>query len=893
MAEETSRLNVEVDGTSAEAQIGRIQAAFERLQNAVNRTGQAFSRLGSVTSGTFNRMRAVAAGTFRMMQAGFRGLQRAARAFASTFRTLLKVIVIGGATFTAFARSVAGAGNQVNKFINTLVILKGDTAAASEELGALFDLSQKLGTSFTAAAQPFTKFAAAAAGALSDQAIRDVFESFATVGVALQLGQSEVTGVFLALQQIASKGVVSMEELRLQLAERVPGAMRLAASSMNMTMQEFEKAVTARTLNAGEFLERFAEKLKEVYGDAALLASQRLFADIQRLGNTLLKFRQEIFASGFERGLQNLVQSAINFLNNNPELARALGRFSEAIFGQVARFLDSLTADKVISVLNQLISAFESLINSIRELVFVVSKLFNEDVKGILSTIGAQTRAINGLVNQRSQAMADLSRMLREPLQTTSAGLAAVGIDLSEKDKAYAMRLEQRRQEEGIERQIDLIRRLNDEIDIQKQALVGLRLEANNLGVAFEALPGVILNPLEGTMAGPQAIQIPRIEPLPPGDGGLNLSNQPLMDFGATATIQDALEQAELFADMEMPEFYDKLVAGELRRAMEDLTRVQMDLNVINESQSMLMDEILRKEQEFNELRALGDTISYDQSVELNKQRAKLIELTQKYIEQEEKRIALKEELLKLMDEEDRKNSQFKTFQEDLEETFTSTRDVFINMIKASEDAITDFIVNGEASFKDFADEIIRQLVRMAVQAFITRFVLGPILGPISDAIGQGLGGPFAAGTPTASPVGIGHEGGVFHSGGIVEPRPSAFDMLRSNERAIIVQTGEGVFTKDQMANMASLSDISSVVGTNMTSPVVNAPTVNVNAAPTKVEVINQSGAEANVESTQQADGTELIRVVIGAVASDLSSDGQIAQVMKGKFGLRNRTNLR
>ena len=886
MAEEDTRLNVEVDGTSAERQINRLSAAFARLQAAAGRTGAAFTAMGSSAASAFSRMRAVGGAAFRAMQAGFRGLQRAARTFANTFRTLLKIIVIGGATFTAFARSVAGAGNQVNKFINTLVILKGDTAAASAELGELFNLSQRLGTSFTAAAQPFTKFAAAAAGALSDQAIRDVFESFATVGVALQLGQSEVTGVFLALQQIASKGVVSMEELRLQLAERVPGAMRLAASSMDMTMQEFEKAVTARTLNAGEFLERFAAKLKEVYGDAAQLASTRLFADIQRLGNELLRFRQEIFASGFEEGLQNLVQSAINFLRENPELAQALGQFSQAIFDRVANFLDSLTADRVIGILNQLIGAFESLINAIQQLVFIVNKAFNDDMSSTLKTIGAQTRAINKLVSQRSKAMADMSRMLREGPDTAPAGLGALGISLSDEDIALA----ERQYDDMLTAQTDYIARLTDEIELQRDALVGLRHEARQLGIAFDELPGTIINPLQGIGAGPIRLEIPRIEPIEGATAGLNLSNQPDMDFGATATIQDALEQAELFADMEMPEFYDKLVAGELRRAMEDLTRVQMDLNVINESQSMLMDEILRKEKEFNELRSLGDNISYDQSVELNKQRAKLIELTQKYIEQEEKRIALKEELLKLMDEEDRKNAQFKTFQEELEETFTSTRDVFINMIKSTEDALTDFIVNGEASFKDFADEIIRQLVRMAIQAFLTRFVLGPILGPISDAIGQGLGGPFAAGTPgstspTSSPT--------FHSGGIVEGTRSAFDMLRSNERAIIVERGEGVFTRDQMANMASLSDISSVVGSSMTSPVVNAPTVNVEQSATKVEVINNTSSEAEVETIPQSDGSELIRIIVGTVASDISSDGQLAQIMKGKFGLRNKTGLR
>ncbi|MDJ0952489.1 MAG: tape measure protein [Acidimicrobiia bacterium] len=798
----------------------------------------------------------------------------------------MKLIVVGGTTFTLFARSVAQAGNQVNKFINTLVILKGNTTDASIELQALFNLSQKLGTSFTAAAQPFTKFAAAAAGALGDQAIRDVFESFATVGVALQLSQSEVTGVFLALQQIASKGVVSMEELRLQLAERVPGAMRLAASSMNMTMQDFEKAVTARTLNAGEFLENFAAKLKEVYGDAAALASTRLFADIQRLGNVILKFRQEVFASGFERGLQTLVRSAINFLDNNPELAQALGRFSEGIFEQVANFLDKLTPDRVINFLNTLISVFESLVNALNIVVFQIRKLFDDEFNAIIDNVSGKTRELEGLLVDRDR------------LTRIAGGQIATNFASREEDIIWGPANE--RQIENAKQQLE---GMDERILILRGSLAEARMEARDLGVALGDLPG---DPFarfdEGSGSiGPGRVEFPRIEPLSPEARAgqrdqLPLGNQPDLDFGTTATIQDALEQAERLSTMEMPEFYDKLISGELRQAMSDLERVTLDLNVANDSQNLLLQEIKSKEEELNALRSVGDSMSNEQAAELNQLRMKLIELTEKYLEQEEARIKLKEEQLKLMDQEERRLAQFKTFQEELEEQMTSTRDVFMNIIKKTEDAITDFVMTGKMNFKDLADGIIRELVRMAVQAFITRFILGPLLGPMSGNVGGGLGGPFATpGGGGGNPPPPAHTGGVFHDGGIVEPKPSAFEMLKNNERMIIVQTGEGVFTRDQMANMASLSDVARVANRSLSPVSVMAPNVNVTQSPTKVEVINNNPgqAEPEIETQTQADGSELIRVVLNAVTDDITKDGQIARVMKGKYGLRNRTNLR
>ena len=250
MVDETSRLNVEVDGSTAIADTDRIASAFRRLENAVSRTSAAFGRFARSGGSALSSFRSVATSVASSVTSAFNALRSTIRLFTRTFTTMLKWITAAAAAFSLFTRSVAGTGNQINKFVNTLVILTGNTTDATERLGQLFEMSNRLGASFTAAATPFTKFAAAAAGTLSDPAILKVFESFATVGVALQLTQSEVTGVFLALQQIASKGVVSMEELRLQLAERVPGAMRLAASSMNMTMADFEKAVQKRIIDA-------------------------------------------------------------------------------------------------------------------------------------------------------------------------------------------------------------------------------------------------------------------------------------------------------------------------------------------------------------------------------------------------------------------------------------------------------------------------------------------------------------------------------------------------------------------------------------------------------------------------------------------------------------------
>lgn len=871
MAEQL-RLNLEVDGRQAVGSINRITAAFQRLQAVVARTNTMFQALGRGGVAGFRMLQRGGMAAFRGLQAGFRGLISAAGTFRRVLTSLLKTVTVMATAFGFFARSITESGNQINKYINTLVILKGNTEAAKDELQFLFDLSNKLGTSFTAAATPFTKFAAAAAGTISDQSIRDVFESFATVGVALQLTQSEVTGVFLALQQIASKGVVSMEELRLQLAERVPGAMRIAAESMGMTLEEFEDAVANRTINAGEFLENFAASLKEVFGLAAELASERLFADIQRLGNAFAAFRQRVFATGFQEGLTNLVQSATNFLNNNPELAEALGRFSQGIFDRVAQFLDSLTADKMVSILNALIGAFESLINVINLLAFQVRKLFDDDFDSAVTQIEDKVGNLNDLISRRNQIQTDIS------ISTSTTGGDGI-LEVLTTDQIAQKEAE--------------IRMLNDQIFMAREELIAARGEAELLGVELGNLPDNLMTLVTGAAEsmGPVKIELPRIEISPDrGSTALKLTNQPDLQ-GDRADIANALGRADKLLDATMPEFFDAIRSGEIRNAMDELVRLQFDYNTKLEQQRILMDEIIEKEALIKDLRDRPKDIV--ESAELNNEIQKQNERLEQYKETQEEIFEIEKDINEELERRDKLFDKFKTFQEELEETFTSVRDVVINSIKKIEDTIADFVVTGKFQFKDLADSIIRELSRMAVQAFLTRFILGPLLGGFSDSLGNSLGGTFAEPGPGPG-MAPAHTGGIVGSSNLKER--SSFDKMRANEQPILALKGEGVFTKEQMRAMAPLSAIRESLKRTPTSvgPSVNvSPVVNVSAASPKVEIINNTGAETTTESISQPDGTELTRIIIGTVARNIAADGDISKLLKGKFGVRQRTGLR
>lgn len=145
-------------------------------------------------------------------------------------------------------------------------------------------LADQLGLSYKQLASDFGSFTAAASAAgipLEQQ--QAVFQAVSKAGQSLGLSGDAVTGSFLALQQIASKGVVSMEELRQQLGERLPIAFSAAAQGLGVTQQELNKLVESGQLTAQEFFPALAKGLNQLTAGAGGVETSA--QQFQKLGN--------------------------------------------------------------------------------------------------------------------------------------------------------------------------------------------------------------------------------------------------------------------------------------------------------------------------------------------------------------------------------------------------------------------------------------------------------------------------------------------------------------------------------------------------------------------------------------------------------------------------------
>jgi tape measure domain-containing protein len=188
-----------------------------------------------------------------------------------------------GAALTGFLRSSINAAVELETITRKLSNTLGPQGAG-QALSFTRGLSDQLGLSFKTLANSFGSFTAAATAAnvpLEQQ--RDLFGAVSKAAQALGLSNDEINGSLLALQQVAAKGTVQMEELRGQLGERLPIAFGATARGLGITQQELIKLVETGRLTAAEFFPALTKGLNELTAGAG--GTETAAQNFQKLAN--------------------------------------------------------------------------------------------------------------------------------------------------------------------------------------------------------------------------------------------------------------------------------------------------------------------------------------------------------------------------------------------------------------------------------------------------------------------------------------------------------------------------------------------------------------------------------------------------------------------------------
>ena len=261
--------NLIASETASNAEIRKAQREFDTLNNKVKKADQAvgnFSRnvgnYGSALSGVTQLMGAFGIAT---------GLALGADIVRNIFQT------------TKELQSLDLALKMVSETQNRYA---SNTSFVRE-------LSERWGIEIKGLTEQFTQFYVNAKGKLSEDAIRKSFEGIAKAGALMGISIDKQNDAFYAFNQMLSKGTVQAEELKKQLGNALPGAIKAATMAyqelnpnLKVTEQMMLDQMKAGKLVSTEMVPAIIRAYQKLYGIENVNGVDTLSAATNRLSNS-------------------------------------------------------------------------------------------------------------------------------------------------------------------------------------------------------------------------------------------------------------------------------------------------------------------------------------------------------------------------------------------------------------------------------------------------------------------------------------------------------------------------------------------------------------------------------------------------------------------------------
>lgn len=221
-----------------------------------------------------------------------------------------------GVMGTFAVKSIMDATVKLDTLQRALEAIAGSKAGGQNQLAFLRAEADRLGQSFETIADSYKSLFAAGVGAgWGSGDIQEVFTSILEAATVLGSSKQQVGGALLAIEQMISKGKVSMQELRQQLGNALPGAMQIAAKAMGVTSQELEEMLS-NGMRSEEFVRKFAKTLHEEYGNKATKTAHTLRAELERLGNAIFFLQTALLDGDSMDGVAAAIREITKLISN-------------------------------------------------------------------------------------------------------------------------------------------------------------------------------------------------------------------------------------------------------------------------------------------------------------------------------------------------------------------------------------------------------------------------------------------------------------------------------------------------------------------------------------------------------------------------------------------------
>lgn len=785
MTEKTSTLKVVVDPSGAESGAARAGAAIDSMAKSAEKLKK---YVGDATD-------------------QLKGMVSAVQAPLNSLRNLLSTVFSVEAIVT-FGRELYNVNSVVQGFTATMMVSLGSQRAAAREFEFVTEVANKYGVSVESLTKTYAKLVAAGKDSnMTMQDMHKVFEAMAMASNVLHLTTEETRLVFYALQQMVSKGNVSMEELRRQLAEKFPGAVNLASEAMNVTVKELEKMIRTGNLAAEDMLPKLADVIMKAFGPASQYSMHSLNAEMARLHNSWFLLVKTIGENGVVEAAGKAAQSLATHLNDGSNGAAIFGQAMARLINQFTEWSKKITAGDIeqffttisnlvdallppLKLVGMIISGWAAILGPIVE---TLSKLIKDVTSGNLVAIAALSgnpAAIAFWNDYRKQVDA-----ATESTKNLNAATAASPQGVSTKDsneKPYGRSPEQQLADSEAAYRASLRnievkskeRNATQELADMEAYRAALLRSANNEEVPIESRVAAFK-----TLASQEkeylALKKETNEELRQSEKAYNAIYQPIENYIRkldNETDRLTLSQSQIHA-LNLEIMLQGVAKKDLAGVTARLTEAQDRWNAAQKyDQHRKEMEALQKEQE-SYLKSIEDAITKQQkendTIGLTKQQLREYEIAKleatlaskmmsetlqdgimygtkeaetllKQIDALKKLIALKKKGNAKATEDEALNAALKE-QQKLVDAWDKTNDKIAS-------GLTDALFRGFESGKDFAEIFRNELVQM-FKTLVLRPIIQPIMGDITGlirtALGFGMGGNKSMLDPTGDGSGL------------------------------------------------------------------------------------------------------------------------------------------
>ncbi len=440
---------------TTQQQAANVQVkALAQVQRAATQGAAANRQLASATQSTLPPIRQLAqsaqqtgaatqgaANGANSLRNAFSGIYGESRKSLSLFQRIRGEVLALTASYLGLQAAIGQIQGVISAF-QTIeaaqsrlgVVFNQDTSRVANELDFLDRNAQRLGISFEILSNQYSKFAVAANAAnFTSQATRDIFLSVAEAGRVNKLSVDQLNGVFLALEQMISKGKVSSEELRRQLGDRLAGAFTIFADAIGVSTAELDEMLRkGEVISDQTNLLKFANELNKRFGPQLAAALKTTTTELGRFQNNIFQAQLRVGEGGFIEAFTEGLRRINEYFQSREgrdfflSIGAALAKVTQGLVAfmpyidDLARVLGIIAALKIARFFGDMVVSLRS---SIATTASANAGLFTW--QATVQAANAKWNAFAASLRVGTGAMARLNAQLR--VATVVAGTAGTG----------------------------------------------------------------------------------------------------------------------------------------------------------------------------------------------------------------------------------------------------------------------------------------------------------------------------------------------------------------------------------------------------------------------------------------------------------------------------------